>query len=68
MARVLIGTSGWHYESWRGPFFPRPERLIVRCFNVIQEITDSPEPISHSRACRLQHKREGSGDAVATCR
>jgi uncharacterized protein YecE (DUF72 family) len=22
MARVLIGTSGWHYESWRGPFFP----------------------------------------------
>ncbi|MCC8975482.1 DUF72 domain-containing protein [Bradyrhizobium brasilense] len=23
MARVLIGTSGWHYSSWRGPFFPR---------------------------------------------
>jgi uncharacterized protein YecE (DUF72 family) len=22
MARVLIGTSGWHYHSWRGPFFP----------------------------------------------
>src|SRR3954466_15639826 len=22
MARVLIGTSGWHYASWRGPFFP----------------------------------------------
>lgn len=22
MARVLIGTSGWHYTSWRGPFFP----------------------------------------------
>jgi uncharacterized protein YecE (DUF72 family) len=22
MPRVLIGTSGWHYESWRGPFFP----------------------------------------------
>jgi uncharacterized protein YecE (DUF72 family) len=22
MARVLIGTSGWHYESWRGSFFP----------------------------------------------
>ena len=22
MARVLIGTSGWHYNSWRGPFFP----------------------------------------------
>ncbi|XIA63520.1 DUF72 domain-containing protein [Bradyrhizobium sp. TZ2] len=23
MARVLIGTSGWHYRSWRGPFFPK---------------------------------------------
>lgn len=22
MARILIGTSGWHYASWRGPFFP----------------------------------------------
>jgi uncharacterized protein YecE (DUF72 family) len=23
MARVHIGTSGWHYDSWRGPFFPK---------------------------------------------
>jgi uncharacterized protein YecE (DUF72 family) len=22
MARVLIGTSGWHYDSWRGSFYP----------------------------------------------
>lgn len=22
MARVRIGTSGWHYDSWRGPFYP----------------------------------------------
>jgi uncharacterized protein YecE (DUF72 family) len=22
MSKVLIGTSGWHYDSWRGPFFP----------------------------------------------
>ncbi|RJF74011.1 DUF72 domain-containing protein [Rhodopseudomonas palustris] len=22
MARVRIGTSGWSYPSWRGPFFP----------------------------------------------
>ncbi len=22
MAHVLIGTSGWHYASWRGKFFP----------------------------------------------
>lgn len=23
MSRILIGTSGWSYPSWRGPFFPR---------------------------------------------
>jgi uncharacterized protein YecE (DUF72 family) len=23
MSRILIGTSGWSYASWRGPFFPR---------------------------------------------
>jgi uncharacterized protein YecE (DUF72 family) len=28
MARVLIGTSGWHYASWRGPFFPA--KLMVK--------------------------------------
>jgi uncharacterized protein YecE (DUF72 family) len=22
MAGIRIGTSGWHYNSWRGPFFP----------------------------------------------
>ncbi|CCD92401.1 conserved hypothetical protein [Bradyrhizobium sp. ORS 375] len=27
MARVVVGTSGWHYDSWRGPFFP-PGLLI----------------------------------------
>jgi len=23
MSRILIGTSGWSYASWRGPFFPK---------------------------------------------
>src|SRR5262245_52365362 len=23
MSRILIGTSGWSYPSWRGPFFPK---------------------------------------------
>jgi uncharacterized protein YecE (DUF72 family) len=23
VADILIGTSGWHYDSWRGPFFPK---------------------------------------------
>jgi uncharacterized protein YecE (DUF72 family) len=22
VARILVGTSGWSYQSWRGPFFP----------------------------------------------
>lgn len=28
MASIRIGTSGWHYASWRGPFFP--SGLMVR--------------------------------------
>jgi uncharacterized protein YecE (DUF72 family) len=27
MARVMIGTSGWHYASWRGPFLPLKKQL-----------------------------------------
>ena len=23
MSKVLIGTSGWTYDGWRGPFYPR---------------------------------------------
>jgi uncharacterized protein YecE (DUF72 family) len=23
MAEIRVGTSGWHYDSWKGPFFPR---------------------------------------------
>jgi uncharacterized protein YecE (DUF72 family) len=30
MARVLIGTSGWHYESWRGPFYPEGLPIKMR--------------------------------------
>ncbi|WP_315780640.1 DUF72 domain-containing protein [Bradyrhizobium sp. SZCCHNPS1003] len=28
MARVVVGTSGWHYGSWRGAFFP--QGLLIR--------------------------------------
>jgi len=30
--RVRVGTSGWHYPHWRGPFYPRdlpPERWLA---------------------------------------
>src|SRR5690242_20708001 len=28
MVAVHVGTSGWHYASWRGPFFP--PKLMVK--------------------------------------
>ena len=31
-APVHVGTSGWHYEHWRGPFYPddlRPHRFLA---------------------------------------
>ena len=26
MPQILIGTAGWHYASWWGPFFPKEVR------------------------------------------
>jgi uncharacterized protein YecE (DUF72 family) len=32
--RVLIRTPGWHYNSWRGPFFPDglPLKKHLQCY------------------------------------
>lgn len=30
MAEILIGTSGWHYASWKGPFYPGALKLKDR--------------------------------------
>ncbi|WP_298439657.1 DUF72 domain-containing protein [Geobacter sp.] len=30
--RIHIGTSGWHYDHWKGPFYPegvRPEEMLA---------------------------------------
>jgi len=27
MAKIHIGTSGWSYSSWRGPFFPKDVKI-----------------------------------------
>jgi uncharacterized protein YecE (DUF72 family) len=34
MSRVYIGTSGWHYGSWRGPFYPEdvPKKDWLACY------------------------------------
>jgi uncharacterized protein YecE (DUF72 family) len=33
--KVLVGTSGWSYRSWRGPFFPRdlPAKLHLEYYS-----------------------------------
>lgn len=46
MARVLIGTSGWHYDSWRGPFYPKgatPKGLL--CYYASQFQTTEPNGV-----------------------
>src|SRR5579884_1325289 len=42
MAEVRIGTSGWHYQHWRGPFYPadlpaaRMLAFYVRHFDAVE--------------------------------
>ncbi|HZR33100.1 MAG TPA: DUF72 domain-containing protein [Terriglobales bacterium] len=42
MANVHIGTSGWHYKHWRGPFYPEklpPSEMLswyVRYFDTVE--------------------------------
>ena len=60
MARVLIGTSGWGYGSWRGPFFPMevPGQTSPRILC---------EPVRHGGAERriLSHANARVGPALA---
>jgi uncharacterized protein YecE (DUF72 family) len=34
MKKVWIGTSGWTYEAWRGPFYPGniPDKNLLGCY------------------------------------
>ena len=57
MARVLIGTSGWHYESWRGPFFPKGLPLK----NQLQYYS-SQLPTADSTACSIV-RQHGIGES-----
>ena len=42
MARILIGTSGWSYKSWRGPFFPN-EVMVKHHLQFYATLFDSAE-------------------------
>jgi uncharacterized protein YecE (DUF72 family) len=39
---IHIGTSGWHYDHWRGPFYPRdlsPKAYLeyyIECFHTVE--------------------------------
>jgi uncharacterized protein YecE (DUF72 family) len=37
--KILIGTSGWSYRSWRGPFFPDdlPARLHLEFYATLSD-------------------------------
>lgn len=34
MAEIRIGTSGWHYDAWRGTFYPKtvPKARLLSCY------------------------------------
>ncbi|HEQ72595.1 MAG TPA: DUF72 domain-containing protein, partial [Spirochaetia bacterium] len=40
--KIRIGTSGWHYDHWNGPFYPndapKSRRLDFyrRCFRTVE--------------------------------
>ena len=68
MARVLIGTSGWHYDSWRGPFFPKV-CLSNRSFSsmpvsFVCGVEWGLLPESHARSGRKLALSDGQGFRV----
>src|SRR5688500_10439884 len=42
MSEVLIGTSGWTYDGWRGPFYPEdvPKRLWLKWYSTVFRTTE----------------------------
>ena len=36
MSRVWIGTSGWTYDGWRGPFYPKLAKKKWLCWYASQ--------------------------------
>ena len=60
MARVLIGTSGWHYDSWRGPFYPAglPQ---TRSFNTTPANSTALNSMEYSTERRRRMQLETGG-------
>ena len=54
--RIHIGTSGWHYAHWRGPFYPpemRPDQMLnwySQHFDTV-EINNSFYRLPHRMRC-----------------
>jgi uncharacterized protein YecE (DUF72 family) len=60
--RILIGTQGWNYAAWVGPFYPpgtRPEEFLsmyARAFRVV-EVDSTFYAIPDARVVRLWMER-----------
>ena len=69
-ARVRIGTQGWDYESWVGPFYPAGTRAVdylavyARAFDTV-EVDSTYYAIPSSRAVRGWAERTPPGFSFA---
>jgi uncharacterized protein YecE (DUF72 family) len=32
LGRILLGTSGWNYKDWVGPFYPKGEKSLLKAY------------------------------------
>src|SRR5215472_13420194 len=70
MAEIRIGTSGWHYQHWRGPFYPADLpasnmlTFYTRHFDAI-EINNSFYRLPSLRALAAWHDSTPSGFCFA---
>lgn len=46
MSEIRIGTSGWHYDSWRGRFYPRdvPKKHLLQYYATQFDTTELNAP------------------------
>ena len=67
---ILIGTQGWNYPAWIGPFYPpdtRPAELLpayARMFNAV-EVDSTFYAIPDARTVRAWNERTPAGFTFA---
>jgi uncharacterized protein YecE (DUF72 family) len=65
LSEIRIGTSGWHYDSWRGKFFPRevPKKDWLRYYGTQFDTTELNAPFY--RTPTLEAVKGWAGDTPA---